>query len=175
MPGSPVIYSVDASALIQMKEDYPPTVLGFRSMWGFVGALGDHGRVQVVEAAHGQCKDQVLQDWFREHPGIVQPFSTELNAYINALNRELTAVDLRLVDPNSTKNTGDPDVIALALMLEGRPLENLNGDRKGESIVVCYEAARREKGLAKIPLVCRHYGLDCTKWPAMLEREGWAG
>jgi len=175
MPGRAPIYSVDASALIQLKEDYPFTVVGFRSMWEFIGGLGDQSRVQVVQAAHEECKDQVLKDWFKEHPGIVRPFSTELNAYINALNRELKAVHLPLVDPDSTTNLADPDVIALALMIEGRPLEDLSGDRNGESVVICYEAARREKGLAKIPLVCRHYGLDCVKWPAMLEREGWTG
>jgi len=175
MPGSSTVYSVDASALIQMKEDYWFEVVGFRSLWEFIGSLGDHGRVQVVQAAHDECHDPVLKEWFNRHPGLVHPFTTPLNAYINALNAELKAANLPLVDPASTTNIADPDVVALALMLEERPLGNLTGNESRKSAVVCYEAARREKGLAKIPLVCRHYRLDCIKWPEMLRREGWMG
>ncbi len=175
MSGSTTIYSVDASALIEMKEVYRFGVVGFRSLWEFLGGLGEDGRVRVVQAAHDECHDSVLKNWFRQYPGLVVPWSAELNAYVTAMNAELSVAGLCLVNADATTNIADPDVVALALMIEERPLGNLRGPRSAQCHVVCYEARRREKGLAKIPLVCDHYGLDCVNWPEMLEREQWQG
>ena len=46
MAGEPPVYSVDASALIEMKDTYPRKTFG--SMWEFIGKLGDQQRLLVA-------------------------------------------------------------------------------------------------------------------------------
>lgn len=168
-------YSVDASALIWMKDEYQHRVPYFRRLWDFLGALGDQGRLGVAEEVRGECHDEVFDDWFDEHPNLVVPWSTKLNGYVNAVNRELAAAGLPLVDGQATTNLGDPFVLALALMVERRPLGNLRGPGARRCHVVSYERREWEKGLAKIPLVCEHYGLVRMEWADLILAEGWNG
>jgi hypothetical protein len=169
------VYSVDASALIEMKNVYRFGIVGFRPMWHFIGHLGDEGRVRVVEQARNECHDRVLDDWFALHPAMVMPMSEELNEYVIALNAELEAASLPMVDPESTENRADPFVVALALMIEERPRTNLRGQGQRCCHVISYEGDTMRRGLARIGRVCREYRLGCLRWPDMLQREGWTG
>ncbi len=174
MPNNAPIYSLDASAVIWMKEQYRFEVAYFQTLWERIGDLGEQGRVRIAEEAKNECHDQVLQDWFDRYPSMVEPFSPEFNTYVNALNAELANVGLPLVDPQSTDSLADPFVVALALKLEQRPIGNLGDPGTHQCHVVSYEAPRRRTGgFARIPLVCQHYGLSCLHWTDLFQLEGW--
>jgi len=173
MDGIEPIYSVDASALIEMKDTYP--YRRFRPMWDFLGGLGDGGRMLVTQPVRDECYDAIFKEWFNTHPGMVVPFSQELNAYVLALQDELDRNGLPLVDPGSTKNQGDPFVIALALMVEGRDVNELRTRSARTCHVVSYERRRKPGArLAKVTDVCDHYGLQCLRWLGVLEVEDWS-
>ncbi len=174
MPNNAPIYSLDASAVIWLKEQYRFEVTHFQTLWERIGDLGEEGRVRIAEEARNECHDQVLQDWFNRYPNMVEPFSAELNTYVNALNADLASVRLPLVDPQSTDSLADPFVVALALQIEQRPIGNLGVPGNQRCHVVSYEAPRmRARGFARIPLVCQHYGLRCLEWPDLFQIEGW--
>jgi len=174
MPDSALpVYSVDASALIEMKEVYPGAV--FQSMWEFIGKLGDQGRLVVAEQAKSECHDAVFAPWFAAHSEMVYSFSTELGEYVKALHAEIIPAGLPLIDAASTKNQGDPFVVALSLLLEGRDLTNLQTGASSTCRVVTYERNRNPGArLAKIRDVCDYYGIDCLKWPDVFQLESWS-
>jgi hypothetical protein len=174
MLGSPPLYSVDASALIEMEHVY--RYAQFRPMWDFVGGLGQQRRLFVAPSVKDECAgSDTFSAWFGEHPSLIWAYSSALGKYLSALMVELTRDHMPLVDPNSTRHQADPQVIALALMLEERDLADLHGGSQRACHVVSYERQRRgATGLAKMRDVCLHYGLGYLEWPAVLEIEGWS-
>ncbi len=173
MPDVLPLYSVDASALIEMEQVYRYSQL--RPVWDFVGTIGQQGRLCVVQSARDECAGDVFTSWFGQYPSIVAPFSEQLGRYLAALMRELERDHMRLVDPGSPRHQADPQVIALALMLEGRDLANLHDGSQRHCSVVCYERQRRgHTGLARMRDVCNHYNLGYLNWPAFLDAEGFS-
>jgi hypothetical protein len=80
-----------------------------------------------------------------------------------------------LVNTGSTKNQGDPFVVALALMIEGRNVGDLSTGSTRTCHVLSYEVRRRPSApLAKIADVCDHYGLQCLRWLDLLAMEDWS-
>lgn len=129
----------------------------------------------VAQPARQECKDDVFKNWFAAHAAMIVHFSPELNAYLNALQAELVAARLPLVDPSSDKNRADPFVVALALMVEERDVADLQRGAKRSCYVVAYEGGRKPgAALAKMSDVCKHYGLAYVQWPRLLELESWS-
>jgi len=167
------LYSVDASALIEMKDIYPIHV--FRSMWDFVGSTADSGRLVVAEPVGEECKDAVFKPWFASHPKIILRFSEELNNYVNALQTEIQKAALPLVNPSSQKSQNDPFVVAAALMIEARNLADLTTGSRRTCHVITYEKNRGPQAQYKsIRDVCDHYSIRCLNWPEMLQIESWS-
>jgi len=86
--------------------------------------------------------------------------------------------DIQLVDPSLKSDRTDPYVVALALMLERRDLQDLRNrmDPDAECVVVT-EEGRKGRGAkyVKIPNVCDFYELACIPWLEMVKREGYVG
>lgn len=170
--GAYPLYSVDASALIDFKEYYPPDVLP--SMWNFVGDLADQRRLLICEEVDGQCEDDELRELIDSRPGMVVQFAHI--DHLRSYEAEADSHNIQLVDPNRTTDWVDPYVVALALMLDSRDAADLQCklDTEAECVVVTHENRRGAgAGLAKIPDVCGFYGLTCIRWPALLRREGY--
>jgi hypothetical protein len=173
MPANSPIYSVDASALIEMKDVYPIGV--FPSVWAFVASLGDAGRLLVAEPVRRECQDPVFTPWFAQHPQMVLQFSVELNQYTNALQAQLKAAGLPLVNPQSPKSQNDPFVVAAALLVEKRNLADLRTGSQSACHVITYEKNRGANATFKsIRDVCDYYHIKCLQWPEMLQLESWS-
>lgn len=172
MPDKPDYYSVDASALIEAKDIYPMEI--FESFWSFLSSLCLEGRLCIADKVKSECKDEVLVSWIKIHKCSVVPFDSEFEPYFRAIMVEMPVKGLNLVEPGSTKNEGDPHVIATALMKEQRGLDNLSVHQGYTCYVLTYEnlIAANSK-LIKIPNVCRAYNLTYIKWPEMLRIEEW--
>ncbi len=155
-------YSLDASALIELKDIYPRDITLFQPMWNLLGDLSAEGRVLVAEPARDECKDKVLKELFAAHAEMIIHVVGELNDYVNALSVDLEVKSMRLVDPSSTENRADPFVIALALMAEGRDIKALGaGSATAKCAVIAYEKRRPTARLSRIPDVCGRYNLEC--------------
>ena len=99
----------------------------------------------------------------------------EFQDHFAQLMREAKGHNLMLVDPRSTKNAGDPHVIALALFLEQRDLRDMPKVQRASArcLVVSHEAPRNPAAaLARIPDVAAHYRLQHISLVDMLRAEG---
>ena len=172
---SPPLYSVDASAMIQLKDDYPPDV--FVSLWDFLGGMADAGRLLACQEIRDECHDQELVEFFRDHPRAVADFG-ELQDHLLALQAEASALGLEMVNPDSPRHQADPFVVALALALDGRDAVRLmvKVSPAATCHVVTYERARGAQARLKaIPDVCAHYRLVVRRWPEVLRAQGYSG
>ena len=72
------------------------------------------------------------------------------------------------------KDDADPYVIALALMLDGRNVSNIDQQVSGGStcVVVAHENVRSSK---KIPAACRRVNIQCINVVELLRRENYRG
>jgi hypothetical protein len=142
------------------------------SLWGFVADLADEGRLLISDEIKRET--QTLEEWkdfFRGRPRMVVPLA-EMGEYFRAFQSEATIHNIQLTRPNSTKDQGDPFVVALALMLEKRDLANLRDRTDPEAIcrVVSYE--NKEQGRKKIPDACQFYDIPYMRWHQVLKEEG---
>jgi hypothetical protein len=160
-------YSVDASGMIALNLHYPYDM--FTPVWSFLGELADAGRILVCEQVKDECHDDLLQEFLHAHRSAVVEYH-EFEDYILAFQREAVLYHIELTRPNATSPQADPFVVALALMLEGRALEDLRaGAERGRvCTVVSYEKPRAAPPLKKIPDVCTHYMLHHEQWPSLL-------
>ena len=165
-------YSVDASAMIWLKDEYPEDV--FASLWKFLGNLADEPRLFICEQAADECLDEPLRGFFRAHPQMIVKFA-DMKDYFPVFQKECFEHGMQLADPNSTKHEADPFVVALALVLEQRDPADLCKRTSAEAIcsVVSYEA--RSGHRVKIPHVCDFYDLPCVHWTELWRREGYKG
>lgn len=166
------LYSLDTSALIELKDKYPPEI--FESMWDYITNLGHQGRLIVADPVKGECKDEVLTKWFGKCNKIIIPVYGDLNIYMNITISQLQNEGISLFDPNSTKNRVDPFVIAAALMIEKRDISNLRKTTSLTCKVISYEKrANPGARLSKIPDVCDYYNIEHLSWIEMLKNESW--
>jgi hypothetical protein len=171
-------YSVDASAMIQLHHEYPRDIRDFAPLWDFLGGLAEQGRLLICEQARDECEDDVVNLFFEQHPHMVVPAEDTLN-YALRLGSEDQQHGIGLVDPDATEQDADPFVVALALMVEQRDLNDLRRRARPEAVcsVVSYETRKGRQwrpggSRAKIPDVCGFYDLACIRWPALLRAEG---
>jgi hypothetical protein len=167
------VYSLDASALIFCDIWYPADVLPV--VWRFLHRMAAERRILVAEDVAKECDSaEDLNKLMQAHPDIVIEFG-EFQDHFAQLMREAKGHNLMLVDPRSTKNAGDPHVIALALFLEQRDLRDMPKVQRASArcLVVSHEAPRNPAAaLARIPDVAAHYRLQHISLVDMLRAEG---
>ncbi len=173
--GAYPIYSVDASALIDFKKRYPAEY--FPRMWDLARNLANQYRLLICEEIDRECEDPELRELIETHPQMVVGFG-DMQDHFTRFMIEHYDHDLRLIAHSSTRNQADPFVVALALMIERRNLQELR-DRTSpdaECVVVTQEKPTGEGAkLVQIPNVCDFYELACIPWLEMVKREGYVG
>lgn len=164
------LYSVDASAMYWLTLHMPSDVAP--SLWALVAEWADEGRLLISDEIKRET--ETLDEWkdfFRERPRMVVSLA-EMGEYFKAFQNEATVHNIQLTRPNSTRDQGDPFVVALALMLEKRSLANLRDRTDPEAIcrVVTYE--NKGPGRKKIPDACQFYDIRYMRWAQVLKEEG---
>jgi|LSQX01.3.fsa_nt_gb hypothetical protein len=121
--GDGPLYSLDTSALIDVKDLYPIEV--FPSMWQFIGRLAEAKRVFVAEAVKDECYDDEIIEILKTYPNMIIDFGL-LQAHFAALMAEAEKNQLLLVNPSAVRNAADPHVIAVALVSDFYGLEHVS-------------------------------------------------
>jgi hypothetical protein len=104
------LYSFDSSAFIQPYRRYYPFDV-FPSFWRHLEKLIAEGAVAATEIVRDEIeqKDDELTSWVKNQPGLFVPVDqAQQHAVTSLVNRYPS-----WIDANSTKNQGDPFVVAL--------------------------------------------------------------
>jgi hypothetical protein len=151
---SEIVYSVDTSALIEGRRNYPLQV--FPSVWAAIEGLIVSGRLIAAQLVRDELerKDDEVYKWARAQHGLFVPFDRpqEIEAKL------ILSVHGRMVDERKNRNRADPFVIALA---------------KARQCTVVTEEFEGHSGNLRIPYVCQQYGIDCVNLLELMGREGW--
>jgi len=154
-----MIYVIDSSSLIVCGHYFPSR---FPSFWQEFNSLAEAGRTLSVREVRRELDRQAtrehLRNWVTSNGGFFLPPSpeeTQFVARIFAVShfQQLIAEKQRLAG----HPVADPFVVASAYVRGG--------------CVVTEESFR--PNAAKIPNVCRHFGIDCISIEEMMERENW--
>jgi len=173
--GTYPLYSVDASALIDFKDYYPRDF--FPSMWQLVENLAAQNRLFICEQVKVECHDAELRSLVSAYPGMVVDWAS-MEEYFRRFQAEAQHNNILLTPPGSPTDEADPYVVALALMLEQRDLQDLRRRLTPDATCVVVTQEKPAGPGAKrprIPNVCEFYGLRCIPWLQFLKNEGYAG
>ena len=163
-------YSVDASAMIKLKDMLPFDLFG--TAWDEISRLVSDGRWKIFDNVIDEIHGETLKKWFTENESAIVEFSPIINDYTNNFMAELDNNKLTLINPMSLKNNADPFVIMLALNLEERDLNNLR--RKTSNKICCVLTEERpRKNAINIPAVCDYYGIPYMNLFDFMRYHGW--
>ncbi len=155
-------YCIDASSLIKLKQDFPPSV--FPAVWEKVEELVGSGRlIAPDEVAKEIENDDALDPWAKRHKKMFRRLDQQ---QIN-LVKEIEERFPKLAKPGKFGPAADAFVVALA-RLENRPPADLFGSTP-ECVVVTEERG----GPERIPGACSHYRIACVSLVELFQREGW--
>jgi len=158
-----IIYVMDTSSLIKMKEQYPRAT--FPSVWRKLEDLCKSGRLiapleVLKEIEEG---DDELKVWAKKVKNIfIKPDKRQTEIVKDILSKHSY-----LAKPQKTGPNADPWIIALAIRENEKTQQTLFPN---VYIVVTEESKTKPQ---KIPGVCRDYGIDCINILELFEREGW--
>lgn len=154
------MYVLDTSSIRSFSSYYPEV---FPAVWARIDDLVSKGKIVSVREAFREIEVQStkvhIDDWAKRNKKVFAHPSQEEMAFV----AEIFSV------PHFTQMIGrkqiaagfpvaDPFVIAAARI-------------KGACVVT--EEVFKENG-AKIPNICKHFGIDCTNFEGLMKREGWA-
>ena len=149
-----VVYSIDASSLIEMHHSYPREV--FPSLWDQLELLARNDRLKMPDLVFDEVKDEEIKKWYEEKQ--LKPY---IRVKIDQIDQnKAQALIPILVNPKTGESGGDPWVIALAQDLP-------NG------VVVTQEKPSRNKDKPKIPNVCSDLGIECIDLLELFRKEKW--
>lgn len=153
------MYCFDTSAFVNpWRRYYPPDL--FPSVWAHIdrGILdGTILAAQEVEHELNQ-KDDELRDYVKTKDGLFVPFDDPQQGYLADIVNQFQS----WINPESTKNSADPFVVALA--------------RHKRLTVVTYEQkAGQGSPRVQIPNVCEHYGIPWVPYLRFLKDSGFRG
>jgi hypothetical protein len=170
-------YSVDSSALIDLKDYYPEAL--FPGIWRIVDALASEGRLWVCSEARDECHDDPLRAFLRRHASIVVGLATYEPVFA-AIVQQQARLRVDVVQPSLLRTVADPFVVALALHLDGRGPDSI--DHPGSTDMVCAvlsseksRAASSDGRVRQIPDICAALQLGHVSLLQFLQREGYTG
>ena len=149
-------YSLDSSALIgAWYRRLPPDVVP--SFWDHIDKKVASGEVGCIDEVKTELskKTDALFVWVKARSGLVVPMSP---AILTSAQRIVNAFPT-LTQPNSTRDTADPYVIALA-------------ECTGATVVTEEQPSATQKRV-KIPDVCNALGIACLDVYDFVRAEGW--
>ena len=149
-----IVYSLDASSLIEAHHIYPRE--NFPSLWDEFEVLVRNDRLKMSELVFDEVKDEEIKEWYEEKQ--LKPY---IRVTIDKLDQnKAKALIPIMVDPKTGESGGDPWVIALAQDLQ-------NG------IVVTQEKASRNEDKPKIPNICKGLDIECINLLDLIKKEEW--
>lgn len=155
------VYVFDTGPLIDLFEHY--YVARFPTLWDSFDRLVANGELvsvrEVLKEVESHYREDRLKEWAKANGHLFrQPTPTEL-AFVNDIFA--IAHFRQMVEKKKILSGGfvaDPFVVARAWARSGT--------------VVTTE--HHKEHAAKIPNVCKHFGVDCTDLEGFMEREGWS-
>lgn len=161
-----IIYCIDTSAWIDMKELYPARI--FLTLWNKLDVLVKSGRVIAPQEVYSELdkKDDEVLQWVKQRKRLFKSLNDEEQL---ALVFDIQEKFPNLVDPQKETPDADPFVVALAF-LETRNLTMI-GD---QCVVVSQEKpSSNVSDKPKIPDACNAYGVKHLSILDLLDNEGW--
>lgn len=155
-----MIYVFDTSSFIVIGHYYPGQ---FPSFWDKFNQAVDLEKITSVREVFRELDQEAsihhLSDWIKHHRSIFMTPNAEAMQFVSTIFsvphfQALVSEKNRLAG----RPCADPFIIALAKVMNG-----------------CVVTEEKEKpNAAKIPNVCRHFGVDCTNLQGFMKREGWS-
>lgn len=154
-----MVYVLDTNSIRVIGNYYPER---FPSFWEKFDAGVDQGLIVSVREVYNeldfQNTDQILREWIENHKGMFIILSREETEFVSQI---FSIAHFRTLINRKNMLRGwpvaDPFVIASAYVKQA---------------CVVSEEVFKDNG-AKIPNICKHFGIDCTNIEGMMEREGW--
>lgn len=154
-----MIYVADTNSLMVLRSYYPDR---FQSVWQRIDGLMHEGRLrsvrEVLRELEAHDSKHVL-DWAKSNSSIFCPPSHEETACVAEI---FSIPHFQQMIGNEQRLRGtpvaDPFIVAAARVLGG--------------CVVTEESFKENS--AKVPNVCKHFGVDCTNLEGLMERENWS-
>ena len=153
------MYVFDTNAFSQLFHSFYPT--RFPTLWKNFDKMVESGSITSTREVAREIKDdreKRLREWALVHKGLFPTPSEDEGVFVS----QIFAVKhfQQLIGHRTLLKGGrnaDPFVIAHAKVLEGT--------------VVTMEG--EPKNGAKIPNICRHFGIPCLSLEDFMEAEGW--
>lgn len=152
-------YVFDSGPLIVLFNHYYPG--RFPSLWERFDETVNSGRITSTREVFNELEGRgdMLSDWCKENRKVfATPSSNELEFVTEIFNVRHFQAMIRRKERLLGKPVADPFVIARARILD-------------EGCVVTTEDER--PNAARIPNVCKYFGIDCANLEGFMEREGW--
>jgi len=158
-----VIYIMDTSSLIKIKEQYPRLI--FPGVWQKLEDLCKNGRLIAPYEVLKEIEegDDELNIWAKRFRNIfIKPDRGQTEAVKDILSKHPYLAKPQKPGPNA-----DPWIIALAIRENEKTQQSLFPNIY---IVVTEESKIKSQ---KIPSVCKNYGIGCINILELFEKEGW--
>ena len=153
-----MIYVFDSNALIDLFINFYPN--RFPSLWEKFDQSVQEATIISVREVQREIEGygDRLAEWVKSAPGFFQKPSPEELIFVAEIFKVSHFQSLiREKERLQGKPVADPFIIAKAKVLE--------------SCVVTQEVFKANA--AKIPNVCKHFGVDCLNLEGFMEREDW--
>ena len=147
-------FAIDTCSLTELTRTYPQDV--FPTVWDKVDDLITHGLICSSEEVYIEiiAQDDILAEWVKQRRHIFLPIDINTQKYV----KRILASHPTLLDLKKNKSGADPFLIAVAMI--------------HHCAVVTQERPSGGTQKAKIPDVCKAYGLECITVLEMLRKEG---
>jgi len=152
-------YVFDTNSIRVIGNYYPDR---FPSFWERFNECADQGKIVSVREVYRELDLQIrkpsLREWIKNHKRMFLIPTQEETAFVGHIFsiKHFQAL-IKLRNQLTGRPVADPFVIALAYVKK--------------SCVVSEETIK--ENAAQIPNICEHFGIDCTNFEGMMEREGW--
>lgn len=158
-----VVYCIDTSSFVDLQQLYP--LRTFSSLWDNLKFLIQAERLIAPKEVLKELKrqDDEVAEWAMYHKKMFAKLDQEQVIAVSKILAEFPG----LVDYSKETADADPFVIALAMVR----LEAQQQLFETKYIVVTQEGHRGNS--VKIPLVCKHYGIEAVNLLGLIKREKW--
>ncbi len=163
-----IVYCIDTSSLIEMKDKYPMDVNTFKPLWVNTEKLIKDDRLIAPLDVKKEIEkgDDELSKWAKNKKKLfVSPDKKQLEKVKEILKNYPFLADSG--KPGLSK--ADPWLIALAVERNTEEQQKLDFSRN-RFIVVTEESKINPN---KIPAVCKNYGIECINLIELFRKEKW--
>ncbi|WPM32906.1 DUF4411 family protein [Hydrogenobacter sp. T-2] len=154
---SKVVYIVDTSALIDLKDKYPMDI--FEGLWKEIEKLCKFRRFIAPEEVRKEIRDDGLIKWLRKSDMLfISPDSEQVEKVKEILSKHISLAK------EEGKANADPWLIALAIVRVRSQLF------KGKHVILTQESKTKAN---RIPAVAKEYGIECYDLIELFRSERW--